>query len=365
MALRLEENSIVSAEICNRKKQHVEVAIHFADGSTMRAELRGNPHRDLAGRTLTLRHPSPDPKGMRPAALHLNQSGLTGDITAALKVKIPLIPIDEIGEFHAAKKEIPTTWKNAVYLEWYSASNGRVVLEASEFDLRISEPAWEMSDVEDKAAREAAAEALSEFLDGLCVIDRKKEGADASEEDDEPMNEFEWEKFLRRSDDLSNRYSEVVDKFGFEDEETIAHYMKWDHEVEPNDEGEFWLDAAEDAELGELDDEPLVRRRHPLQGQVRQLLDSVEYPQEEPDSPLASLWSAVATVSAKLAGALSSYECDPEPDAGFTIAQLKRCLTHIDTAVGEAQTASPTHVQPLLQMREAVINLQTELRKSI
>ncbi|MEO1834190.1 MAG: hypothetical protein ABGZ49_01745 [Akkermansiaceae bacterium] len=361
MALCLEEKSILSAEICNRQKGHVKVVIQFVDGSVMRASLRGNPCRDLAGRTLKLRHSSPDFESSAPDHLAPVQVGVTGDITAARKVKVPLLP-REVSEYCVAERDIPFTWKNSIYLEWYSRANGRVVLEASELELKVNAPAWEMSDREAEEAREAAAAALSEFLDELCVIDGDCE-EDADNGEEEPMNEFEWEKFLRHSDDLTSRYSELVEKFGLDDEDSIARYMHWDFKEK---EGESaWREDYGSREVERSSEESSELRRHPLQGQARQLLNSVDYPTAEPDSPLAELWGAVATVSAKLAGALSSYECDPEPDAGFTIAQLKRCLVHIDMAVGEAQEASPTHVQPLLLMRQAVIDLQNELRKSM
>ncbi len=364
MAVRLEENTIVSAEICNRQKHRVRVVINFSDGAVLRADLRGDPHRDLAGRKLILRHPSPDPEARRREPLDLIQTGLAGDMTAARKVRVPTIPMEEVGEYYAADKEVPITWKNSVYLEWYSRTNGRVVLEASEFEMRMTEPAWEMREADEEAARKAVENALTSYLDALCVIDREKEADEAAMDDGKPMDEFAWEMFLRHSDDLSNRYAELVDKFGFENDDQIARYMKWDREVEAEDEG--WGDGIDFPDHEELDDgEPPVRRRHPLQGQARQILDSVDLPRDDSDSPLVGLWSAVATVSAKLAGALSSYECDREPDAGFTIAQLKRCLRHIDTAVGEAKSTSPTHVQPLLEMRQSVIDLQNDLRKAM
>ncbi len=49
-------------------------------------------------------------------------------------------------------------------------------------------------------------------------------------------------------------------------------------------------------------------------------------------------------------------------DAGFAIAQLKRCIKHIDEAVKSATKHSPAHVQPLLALRQNVIDLQQVLR---
>ena len=95
MALRISEDSIVSAEICSRWKHRVSVRISFVDGSTVCADLRGDPYRDLAGRKLTLRHPSPDPAGRRPARLSLTQTGVAGDITASRKVCVPAVPESE------------------------------------------------------------------------------------------------------------------------------------------------------------------------------------------------------------------------------------------------------------------------------
>lgn len=363
MAFRIEQGTVKSAEICNRQKNHVNVLLQFANGTSLRASLRGNPYRDLAGRTLKLVHPCPVTDGAPPENLASVQAGVTGDITAARKVKVATIPRARFAEYRAAKKEIPETWKNSLYLEWYSRVNGRVVLEADEFECSVSEPAWEMSAEEEESAREAASESLAGFLDELCVIDRSKKSETL--DDDGPMDEFEWEKFLRHSDDLSKRYSELIEKFGIDDEDSIARYMKWSHLAGEGSEGddESWREGMEE-DLDGLDAEKSPRRWHPLQGQASELLDSVEFSATEPNSPLAGLWSAVATVSAKLAGALPAYENDLEPDAGFTIAQLKRCLVYIDDAVGQAQKSSPSHVQPLLLMRQSVIDLQNELRNA-
>ena len=249
-------------------------------------------------------------------------------------------------------RNVPKTWKNSVYLEWYSQENGRVVLEASELVLSVSEAVWEMTEAEELAARESAAQALSDFLDDLCMIDREKEALEAEVSEDKPMDEFAWEKFLRHSDKLSDRYGELIDKFGSENEEAIAYYMNWDYdgdgEGEPEGQG-FWDEDGLELEEWEDTENVQAPAASPAQGGAADSGNRWNFPATtwSPRSP--NLWSAVATVSAKLAGALSSYECDAEPDAGFTIAQLKRCLVHIDTAVGEARQVSPSHVQPLLR----------------
>lgn len=355
MALRIDEKTIVSAEICNRQKHHVSVEILFVDGLVLKGALRGNPHRDLAGRTLRLRQPKPDRKLRSPQTLSPEQTGVCGDITASHKAMVP------VSSGGSSAKEEAMTWKNCVYLEWYSRANGRVVLEASCFQLEVSEAAWVMSATEEEEAKASAAGALGDFLDQLCVIDRSKEN-----KEDQPMDEYAWEKFLRHSDDLTNRYSELIDKFGIDNKEQIANFMQWDHEVEETAPGwlEYDVSFEDDEEEIELDreDEEALLRQHPLESEARKLLDSLDFSDGEPGSELASLWGIVAVVSAKLAGALSNYERGRFTDAGFTIAQLKRCLRHIDRAVGEARAVSPDHVQPLLRMRQSILDLQNELR---
>ena len=342
MALRIEQRTIESAHICSRTKGELQVLLRFANGEQLSASLKGNPYRDLAGCRLVMRHPSPEPGGEPPAGLLLRQRGAVGEVTAARKVKVPL----ESGEGETA-----ATWKNQVYLEWYSRANGRVVLEADEFFCSISEAEWDMSAEEEDEVQRAASATLSNFLDQICPIDR------GERLEKESMDEFEWERFLRHSDDLSLRYAELIEKFGLEDEDSIARYMNWERRKESDGSREAWVEPA-----GDFSEEPEKRRSHPLQAQARALLDSVELAEDELNSPMAGLLSALVTVSAKLAGALASYESDYEPDAGFTIAQLKRCLVYIDDAVGQAQEVSPRHVQPLLEMRQSVIDLQQELR---
>ncbi len=72
-------------------------------------------------------------------------------------------------------------WANSLYLERYSHTNGRVVIETSTFELEIDpEPAWTMAAEDEQAqhllpqsAAEAAADAESEWMNRL--LDRVSE----------------------------------------------------------------------------------------------------------------------------------------------------------------------------------------------
>src|SRR3972149_1408630 len=142
MAWRIEK-SVIRGEIDNRVRGRVTGRIWFAGQAVpVELELKGNCWRDLAGRRLEFTNPEPKP-GL-PESFATRQKGVAGDITASRKVKVPDIPLDQIGEYYAAKKPFPWHWGNSLYLEWFSERNGRVVIESAGYDLKIvGEPAWE------------------------------------------------------------------------------------------------------------------------------------------------------------------------------------------------------------------------------
>lgn len=361
MAFRIEENAVRSGEINNTQKGRVEVTLVFTSGVRLHAALVGNTHRDLAGRVLRFRHPSADLEEPFPDGLTPAQLGSSGDITASRKVKIPTVPNNELHKYYKTGLTLPTVWKNSLYLEWFSDSNGRVVLEATAFELTISEPMWEMTEAEENAAGQAVMESLEDWLDQICNLDEERKPnprLDAGLE----MNEHQYEKFLRSSDRITDRYQELIDKFGIENEEEIHKLMGWDKLAD--NAGREWLDIdATNRAVNELMESEAWKdeeeKTHPLQDQAAEILSSVDRGE---DSGI-ELWGAVATVTAKLAGALAGHMDEMMEDAGFTIAQLKRCLKHIDEAVKAASEHSPAHVQPLLALRQNVIDLQQVLRR--
>ena len=183
------------------------ITLELADGRTVTADLQGNPYRDMAGRILSFRHRSPDPKAFVHDALVLNHHGQAGDITASRKVKVPLLPIEEI--YENPKYEggnFPHEWRNSLYLEWFSRENGRVVLEASEFEMTLTEAAWEMTEAEEQEARAQAAQALTDFLDQLCDFTRERDENQKLTEGTEELNEFEHVQNLRFSYLMNDRY---------------------------------------------------------------------------------------------------------------------------------------------------------------
>lgn len=166
MAWRIDEQ-VVRGEINNRIRGQVTVRLWLAGCDGLVAlTLQGNCWRDLAGRKLEFTNPEPRPGGID--ACSIAPTGVTGDITASRKVKVPDIPLDKIGEYYAAKKPFPWHWGNSLYFEWFSETNGRMVIESASYELKIvGEAAWEMTEAEEAAQQKANGVALTGFLNQL------------------------------------------------------------------------------------------------------------------------------------------------------------------------------------------------------
>ncbi len=166
MAWRIDE-AVIRGEIDNRLRGRVTGRIWFAGrAEPVALDLAGNCWRDLAGRRLEFANPEPQP-GL-PESFAARQTGSTGDITASRKVKVPDIPLDQIGEYYAARKPFPWHWGNSLYLEWFSARNGRVVIESASYVLKIvGDPAWEMTPEQETEQRKANGEAITGFMNEL------------------------------------------------------------------------------------------------------------------------------------------------------------------------------------------------------
>lgn len=196
MAWRIDEH-VVRGEIDNCERGHVRGRIWFIDrAEPVELILEGNCWRDLAGSRLTFVNPQPKP-GLR-ESFAARQEGVVGDITASRKVKVPEIPMEQIGEYYAAKKPWPWHWGNSLYLEWFSLSNGRVVIETAEFALNVDgEAVWTMSEEEELEQRQANGAALTGFMDRLLEAADQQKGTvvddTPAEWNEEPETEDESE----------------------------------------------------------------------------------------------------------------------------------------------------------------------------
>jgi len=361
--------------------------------------LDGDCWRDLAGTILEFENPNPRvcPEAV---ALDTEQTGVVGDITASRKARVPEISEEEMAERQWDGREIPFQWSHVLYLEWFSEINGRVLIEAADYQLKVSDSEWAMDEDQEEAQKLANLSAMRDFL--AQVIRR-------AEPDDSPetttvitkgeLDEYEWEERLKESDRLTDAYQEVLEKY-IDDEDSErkeAFVMGWDgllgamaerdeggHDdsLDDGDPDEAWRGSREDFDDEEDmdDEEDWLADSHPLQTRARELAMrcfNLVSRTDDTDSPAQRLVSNLTQVSAKLAGVLHSDDDDDyEPEAGFVLAVLKRCLNWINEAVGacgellaaaedaDGRAALESIRAEIFAIRDGITELRRELKKS-
>lgn len=341
--------------IDNRVKGTTRVKIEFTDGFVMTLELEGNPHRDLAGCCLEFTNREPDREEKHCGSLQSEMIGTVGDITAARKVRVPLIPVREFLAACKRGETPPEEWRNSLYLEWYTENRGRLVLEATTFAMTLSEPSWEATERDQAATEQSTSLMLEDFLRKL---DGGAPSVDLSKK--EELDEFDWEKMFKESDRRTDRFLELREKYG-DDEEKIFEAMGWDWGKLNRTKGNFHLEGDE----AEPDESWLEEEEHPLMAEAAAIMEGLQ--PDKADTGRGSdleFFVLIGTVQAKLAGALSNYEGHGIfGDKGFTIAALKRVLVKIDEAVAKTTVSHPSLSQKLLKLRSSVIDLQQDLRR--
>jgi hypothetical protein len=358
MAWRLEE-FLVRGEIDNRWRGRVTGRLWFV-GRTgpVELDLAGNAWRDLAGRRLVFTNRQPKPG--QPTEFAARQTGVVGDITASRKVKVPEIPLEQIGEYYAAHKPWPWHWGNALYLEWFSTTNGRVVLESADYELTVSgEAAWDMTPAEEEAQRRANGQAMAQFMERWGGAAPGPKGAgepeDTTWDEDRPQTEEEAEHMLEESDRLMDRIQAHMEREGPEAdyekilEEELERRRRERGERPPTPEEEErragWIEelnrAAEEVARDPLaPDEP--ERKHPLAEQAFELSVRLHREVEKrgwvpaaasQEHPVVELVASVMKAGAKLAGALNGEHYPPPVDeCGHVIARLKRAARFLADA---------------------------------
>ena len=364
--------------------------------------LNGDCWRDLAGAVLEFENPEPfaDAEAI---SLDTEQTGIAGDMTASRKARVPTISEEEMDDYMREGKEIPTNWQNVLYLEWFSEINGRVLIEVTGFDLKISDREWDMDEDAEEAQKLANLGAMRDFL--AQVIRRIEPGDEKSKGKNSvrtEMNEYEWEERLKESDRLTDAYQEVLEKYmeDPESERKEAFVMGWDgllgsmadreegnedyDDFEDNEEGSEWKSAddddEEDNEMEDADTDPWdTGEDHPLQASAHEIaMRAFNLVGREggDDSANQRLVSNLMQVTAKLAGVLHDKDEDYGPEAGFILAVLKRCLSWINESIGAAgelieasddvdHIAALEHLRgEVFGIRDGIIEMRRELKQS-
>lgn len=399
MAFRITD-SVVRGEIDNLVKGIVRGTIWLEGyAQPVVLELQGNAHPDLAGCRLTFTNPQKGIPHPHQDALAQLQRGTIGDLTASRKVRVPAVPMDEFLHWPKEKGRPPSRWANCLYLEWFSEANGRVVVESTDFEISISEPQWRLtSEEEGERARQAAA-GMEGFLRKLNEAIEKQRHA--RKDPEEEWDEHDYERFLKESDARTDKFGELLDKFGHSDEahERIAKEMGWDRELS---EAEAWeqqrwieeMNAAAEEALNEPEPEPDPAREgidwirtesgdlaHPLQHRCSE--SGIKFWRRADELGLAELddddfgqfLSEFQITGAKLAGALVGIaDGSGCRDGAFTVACLKRALHHLHQSQAGLEAVAPKKLLPdamiaqareeLFEIREGILNLMEGFRRS-
>src|ERR1700741_2487825 len=375
MAWRIADN-IVRGEIDNQTPGLVQGKIWLAGIEvplTMR--LIGNGHKDLAGCKLTFSNPAPkvDPS----LTLKRDQTGVVGDMTAARKVRV----IENL-DYEALKDDQPFSEHiaNVLYLEWFSDTNGRVVIESTDYEIEIGEPAWRLSPEDESRQLEANAEAMQSFMDRITEsFDPREEAA----YNGDPKNEFEWELFLRASDRRSTKLGGLLEKYSEhpDRDRLIARGMGWKEIEEMLDAQAESSEEEADIEFDEPDQEESAGRerpiRHPL---VTRIIDrSVELSrltENQRDDDINEMVGSYMVVGPKIAGALTIGDHDLAPDlnmSGLVVAKLKRAIGELSRALTAAERLRESKRQlpfsiddwitEMLETRQEILALMDDFRK--
>lgn len=368
--------------------------------------LKGDCAPDVAGCELSFENPNPIPLSTRPPAPQ--QRGPAGDITAARKVRVFDVPIEEAMAMCRRGETPPEHMANGLYLEWFSEFSGRVVIESADYRLEISEPRWrftreELTERERRIAQNETPFAIAVTEDG---------------ESDE-WDELRYEQFLRESDARTERYGRLLEKYADhpDSERIIAREMGWtwleealdwqeqetdqrqekekeeksedlqaaipaedesefdeefeDHELPPPDPMREGIDWVRD-DRGHIS-HPIEKRAHDALHALLEELKAAGHFPEEQDEQLGDFVGGYMTLGAKLAGALGGIaRGDDFFEPAMVIASLKRVLEILNNTIAAADAVSEKRFLPaerfayyrneLFAIREDILELMAQLR---
>ncbi len=407
MAWRIHD-SVVQGEIDNRENGVVRGRIWLHGLSEPVAlELKGNAHPDLAGCLLRFDNPGKTIPLHHGGSMNPVQRGTIGDLTASRKVRVFDIPFEEAYGMIKRGEKPPEHTANSLYLEWFSEANGRVVVESADYHLEISPRAWRLTPQEEEQRAKDAAAGMTGFMKKLteAVEAQRHHGP----EDLENWDEFDYEQSLRESDAITDKYRELLEKYGDtpEAEELIAKEMGWDKEDEEEEENDDEAEGNAKDGQGRIDVDEINRicaeaeanppRPDPMTegvDWVRTGDDEIKHPlahralegvialmarlrelglEDAEDDDLVMFVSEYQITGAKLAGALDSLGYDRDLHEGaFVVACLKRALDHLHKAQAGLEKVAAKPVLPnealtwyrkeLLEVRAEIIQLMNEFR---
>ncbi|MBU0678403.1 MAG: hypothetical protein KJ626_09815 [Verrucomicrobia bacterium] len=392
MAWRL-DRSVIRGEIDNREKGRVKGRIWLTGcDEPVRLNLTGNCGRDLAG--CFMQFENPDPRPGEHVELSPEQKGVVGGMTASRKVRVLDVSVEEAIFLESADKPVPEHMENCLYLEWFSNANGRVVIESTHYIIEISAPEWTLSAGEHAKQVRENGRAIEEWMERLAFMpdgdEEEEDDDDLLWDDDSPMDEFEWEKHLKESDRLTDRYMALLDKYMDhpDREKLVAKEMGWTWLVDALDD-----DAPKEKEQRpefDFDDVPPLEPNAYTEGVdwIRSEKGRITHPLTERSfENVMAMWHycdkqglmgeggeedvrdmvfQAQTLTAKLAGALDSLAYDEIVEGGFVVACLKRALLFLNKSIeasDKVRNAELMEEKKLGEFRKELFAVREEMLK--
>lgn len=364
-------------------------------------DLVGNADPSFAGCRLEFENRCPAEPIAQGAGLADVQRGTVEDMGCDRRIRVPLVPIEEFIARCEAGESPPETIANALHLEWESDVHGRILLESTQFNLRVSLPVWQLippCEEELETMNHGFYIIPADFDPDLAMAERGILGSGL----DADWDEFDYERLLKARDASLERLEELIhDLDGVEE--------VWDEGDEEVDSGEAWRgmdfegagnDVTEDPGGAPVegsggpygrDPEPHLEGiewirtedgeiRHPLahraaEWSLRAMRDAAAIcpPDSEPPDSLREWRSGAVELATRLVGTLRqrAYGSDSS-DPALTIALLKRTAATTDGLIGSTlrlgesgmlpQAAAFTHRDELFAIRQGVIDLIHRLR---
>ena len=396
MAWRIED-AVDHGEIDNTVEGHTTGRIWLAGrDEPLILSLDGDCWWDLAGTRLQFDNPAPQ-STPDAEALDVDQAGIVGDMTASRKNKVPTVSEEEFNELYHNQLDIPYEWRNTLYLEWFSEINGRVVIETSAYKLTIFPHEWQMDEDAEDAQKLANLNSMRDFM---AQVIRRRDPEGPEPDVALELDEYAWEERLKESDRLTDAYQEVLEKYmeDSDSEQKEAFVMGWDGLLDalaeraeageddfPDECKSYGLDDDDELDFEDEDDDFgaedvgsfSAADDHPLQAKAQELamraMDVIER-DAGPGTPSYQLITNLLQVSGKLAGVLHGRGSGYEPETGFVLAVLKRCLNWLNESVGACQQlmelerdpdqrAALDHIRAsVFEIRDGIVELRRELK---
>jgi hypothetical protein len=188
MAWRITE-SVVEGELDNTVKGRVTGWLRLAGRDELvRLELRGNCRPDLAGWRFRIVRLEPVPVWAEPVDLDrfaTEQIGEAGDILADQILRHFDCPVEELLARIRAGEPPPEDLRPALYLEWYSDLNGRVVIQSTLLGVeRLGRRSFELTEEDLRLENEEGERRLEELRRQGYIIEETPLGVLLYHEDD-------------------------------------------------------------------------------------------------------------------------------------------------------------------------------------